>query len=148
MNLNEAKSLLDQISATDGRRVPEAMPAAWLRILGKFSYMDCQAAAEKHFEESTEWLMPAHIVRAVKSRRSQRLQSLGPIEVGRHERLDAAEEVQVVREIRQAVADGALSEDGYRWYANGGVPWSDFKLTLRPLSPGAPQNCSLGPGSA
>lgn len=138
MNLNEAKALLDQISATDGRRVLEAMPAAWLRILGRFSYLDCQAAIEKHFEESTEWLMPAHIVQAVKAKRSQRLQAIGPVNVNRYERLDAAEEVQTIREIKQHLADGTITAHEYHEYQNSPVTWDEFKtkhtlaLTTRP----------------
>ena len=138
MNLNETKALLDQISATDGRRVPEAMPAAWLRILGRFSYLDCQAAIEKHFEESTEWLMPAHIVQAVKTKRTQRLQAIGPVNVNRHERLDAAEEVQTIREIKQHLADGTISAEDYHEYQSSPVTWDEFKtkhtlaLTTRP----------------
>ena len=113
MNLNEAKALLDQISATDGRRVPEAMPAAWLRILGRFSYLDCQAAIEKHFEESTEWLMPAHIVQAVKAKRTQRLQAIGPVNVNRYGGLGGAGGVEVSRESKQHLADGTIAAEDY-----------------------------------
>ena len=148
MNLNEAKALLDQISATDGRRVPEAMPAAWLRILGRFSYLDCQAAIEKHFEESTEWLMPAHIVQAVKAERSHRLQAIGPVNVNRHERLDAAEEVQTIREIKQHLADGTISAEDYHEYQSSPVTWEEFKTDHARLATNNAQALAMRPGAA
>lgn len=148
VNLNEVKALLDQISATDGRRVPEAMPAAWLRILGRFSYLDCQAAIEKHFEESTEWLMPAHIVKAVKAKRTQRLQAIGPVNINRHERLDAAEEVQTIREIKQHLADGTITAEDYRFYQNSPVTWEEFKTDHAQLATSSTQALTTRPGAA
>lgn len=148
MNLNEAKALLDQISATDGRRVPEAMPAAWLRILGRFSYLDCQAAIEKHFEESTEWLMPAHIVQAVKAKRTQRLQAIGPVNVNRYERLGAAEEVQTIREIKQRLADGTISAEDYHEYQSSPVTWEEFKTDRARLTTHGTQALATRQGAA
>ena len=110
--------------------------------------MDCQAAIEKHFEESTEWLMPAHIVQAVKAKRAHRLQSIGPVNVNRYERLDAAEEVQTIREIKQHLADGTISAEDYHEYQSSPVTWEEFKTDHARLATNNMQALTTRPGAA
>lgn len=58
----EVAKLLTVIAVVDNREIDRARVAEWTRILGHISFDLARRAVELHFAESTEYLMPAHIV--------------------------------------------------------------------------------------
>lgn len=73
MNLAETHALLTLISgAFDNRRFDDATVIAWQPIFADLPFDDCRAAVSRHFAESNDYLMPAHIRRLAKNIRAQR----------------------------------------------------------------------------
>ena len=77
MNYSETAQVLAAMQIYDNRRVDETTVKAWHRVLRRYTLPDCLNAVEAHYTESTDWLMPAHIIRRVKSVRGRRLQLAG-----------------------------------------------------------------------
>lgn len=127
MTIEEMKSLLRQIIATDGRRTSADMPAAWHRILGEYSYLDCQQAVEEHYRESTEWLTPGHIVKRVRAIRKKRLDSVGSWIEPNSGDMRLEDYSGVTRQLTEAIASGRMSKTEYEAYRNSRVPFADWE---------------------
>lgn len=65
MNRAEIAQLLGLAAARDRRTVGTADVAAWFEDLGDLDFVDARTAISRHFRETTDWLMPAHIRRHV-----------------------------------------------------------------------------------
>lgn len=63
MNLAETNDLLTFISSYDRRRFDDATVIAWQLVVADLPYGDCRAAVVEHFTNSTDYLMPVHVVR-------------------------------------------------------------------------------------
>lgn len=72
MNLQEVDRLLTIIKNVDNRRIDDATVIVWREILGDLPFEDCVMAATKHFAESTDYLLPAHIRQGVLAIRNER----------------------------------------------------------------------------
>lgn len=72
MNRSETALLLGSIAARDQRTVGETDVLAWHEDLGDLPFEDTRAAVSRHFRESTDRIMPAHIRRQVKIIRDER----------------------------------------------------------------------------
>lgn len=72
MNRSETALLLGAIAARDQRTVGEADVLAWLEDLGDLPFEDTRAAVRRHFRDSTDRIMPAHIRRQVRIIRDER----------------------------------------------------------------------------
>lgn len=72
MNLSETADLLTAMSAYDRRTIGDGDVIAWQAILSDASFDDCLEAVKQHYAEHTEWIMPAHVRRAVRDMVSQR----------------------------------------------------------------------------
>ena len=73
MNKLEVAKLLTAASAIDNRKIQDETVEAWYAVLHAYDYADCAEAVRQHFEESTEYLLPAHVragVRRVRELRS------------------------------------------------------------------------------
>lgn len=66
MNEPEAFKLLALASARDGRTVDAAVAKVWSEDLKRIDYSDAVEALAIHYRESTDWLLPAHVVRNVR----------------------------------------------------------------------------------
>lgn len=69
MTRDDAGLLLRYIASRDGRKVDDAIAAAWFDDLGDIGYEDARAAVGEHYRTSEDKIMPAHIryrVRATK----------------------------------------------------------------------------------
>lgn len=60
--------MLARIQVLDNRQVDELTIQAWQPLMADVRYEDAVEAVNTHFRDSTDYLQPAHIVRAVKSR--------------------------------------------------------------------------------
>lgn len=79
MKPSEAAMLLGVASAYDRRTVGQADAEAWAAALGGLDLNDCRQAIIDHYADSTEWLMPAHIKRAVRRIRGKRCADYGTL---------------------------------------------------------------------
>lgn len=75
MNLEETDQLLTLIQNVDKRRIDDATVLVWHEILGDLPFADCVVAVTNHFRESTDYLMPAHIVRGAREIERQRIRA-------------------------------------------------------------------------
>lgn len=86
MTRSQAALLLGLAAARDRRTVGEADVLAWAEDLADVDFQDAREALGRHFRDSTDWLLPAHIRALVKviradRRRGQNLPALpGPFE--------------------------------------------------------------------
>lgn len=62
----EAFQLLTLASARDGRNVSQAVAKVWADDLATIDLRDAVQAAKEHYQESTDWLMPAHVIQGVR----------------------------------------------------------------------------------
>lgn len=65
MNIAETTNALALAQAFDNRTVGEVNIRAWHSILSGADARDVMAAIRDHYAGTTEWIMPAHILRAV-----------------------------------------------------------------------------------
>jgi hypothetical protein len=72
MNMIETTRLLAKVQACDGRPVGEAMVLAWQETLADVPYPDAMNAVPRHYRESTDFLMPAHLVKLVAQLQAER----------------------------------------------------------------------------
>ena len=63
MTPQEAAAVLAKAQAYDRRTVGEADILAWQEALADVDLADALAAVTAHYRESTDWLMPAHVLR-------------------------------------------------------------------------------------
>ena len=63
MEEREAFQLLTLASARDGRTVSQATARVWASDLERIALVDAVQAAQLHYRESTDWLMPAHVIK-------------------------------------------------------------------------------------
>ena len=73
MTIEEVAHLLATIVAYDNRNVGKAALAAWSEAARRGDWTSDEAlnAVHAHFAESTEWLMPAHVTKAIRARREE-----------------------------------------------------------------------------
>lgn len=133
MRHDDIVQLLALISSTDGRKLGRHTPAAWMEILGDYEYADCRAAVIEHFRTSTDWLTPAHIVRAVKAQRGKRLKAIGgPVQPNRADHA-AGSELEARRTLIEAVASGRMSAEEYAEYAASDIRLADWGSRQLPV---------------
>lgn len=65
MNYAETHTLLELAQSVDNRKFDDMTVASWHAILGHLPYEDCARAVVEHFRASTDYLLPAHVARAV-----------------------------------------------------------------------------------
>lgn len=69
MNRTEVGQLLALAALVDNRTVTPEACLMWHELTGAIPYQDAVEAMHAHYRESTDWLMPAHVVRRVTSMR-------------------------------------------------------------------------------
>lgn len=72
MNLAETAVLLAKAAAVDQRTVGEADVRAWQEILAAVDLPDALTAVTRHYAETADRLMPAHVIRHAKAIRADR----------------------------------------------------------------------------
>lgn len=72
MNKTEVAKLLTIASSIDNRNVNEVAVEGWYAVLHSLPFEDCARAVKAHFEDSTEYLMPAHVKAGVKRIKAER----------------------------------------------------------------------------
>lgn len=78
MKRSEAALLLAKIAAYDRRTVGDSDIEAWAEALdGQVTLQDAMTAIRDHFRETTDWLMPADVIRRAKMLRILRIRAAG-----------------------------------------------------------------------
>lgn len=78
MKDSEAAVILCKIAAYDRRTIGEADATAWAEALdGLVTIEDALTAVRDHFRESTEWIMPKHVIERSGKLRSKRIRESG-----------------------------------------------------------------------
>lgn len=71
MNKVEVAKLMTRASAMDNRIVTEEKVEAWFEVLHSVPYEFAVQAVNNHFKESTDYLLPAHIVAGARRARDR-----------------------------------------------------------------------------
>lgn len=72
MKKSEVLKLLTIASAFDNRRPTDEQVDAWFAVIGDLDYSDSEQAVREHFRESTDWMLPGHVVAGVRALRAER----------------------------------------------------------------------------
>jgi hypothetical protein len=70
----EAAALLTVAAAFDNRKPDADAAKAWSIALGNLPFVDCRDAIVQHYRATDAWLMPSHIIAAVRKVRRDRLE--------------------------------------------------------------------------
>lgn len=112
MKPSDAAKLVTIASHIDNRDPSREAAEAWAAVLtaaGVESVPDCVAAIGQHFAESTDYLVPAEIIRRVKEIRRRRLVDAGTPDLPPG--LNQIEERRWAKAWRNAIAAGASREE-------------------------------------
>lgn len=110
MNPAEAQSLLTIAAAFDNRKPDADAARAWAAALDGLPFIDCRDAIVKHYRNSSDWLMPGHVIAAVKQVRAKRIADAGHLLIP-PAGLTEPEERAWLGAARRRVADGEAPED-------------------------------------
>jgi hypothetical protein len=72
MTPDEVVKVLARIQADDNRDIGKVTVASWSQLIGDLDFQDAIDAVILHRRESTDWLMPAHVIRNVARIRARR----------------------------------------------------------------------------
>lgn len=130
MKPSEAAALLTVIARTDKRTFGEPEAISWADILTKANVgvKDAITAAQDHFGESRDYLMPIHIIERARVIRRERMTAAGPCRMPGD--LTLAQEMVWRRAWIAAVTDGA---DDPQQLANEAVGIENRPLELVPM---------------
>lgn len=76
MTPTDAAKLLTLAAAYDNRKPDPDAAAAWAAALGNLSPRDCNHAIVAHYRESSEWMMPVHVITRVRAMRVERMKAV------------------------------------------------------------------------
>lgn len=133
MRLTETGALLALISAYDNRNFNEETTAAWYDLLSPYTLAEAKHAVKKHYSESRDWLMPADVLRIIKTERRNRLAKVETIVPSRADMTDTAAELVTAKALSKAIASGELTPEAYETYLRGNTPWTAFRQGLHEL---------------
>lgn len=133
MRLTETGELLALISAYDNRNFNKETTAAWYDLLHPYTLAEAKYAVKKHYAESRDWLMPADVLRIIKTERRNRLAKVETIVPSRADMTSTAAELATTKALSKAIASGELTPEAYEDYMRGNTPWTTYQRGLREL---------------
>ena len=133
MRLTETGQLLALISAYDNRNFNEETTAAWYDLLAPYTLAEAKHAVKSHYAESRDWLMPADVLRIIKTERRRRLAKVETIVPSRADMTTTAAELATTKALSKAIASGELTAEAYEAYMRGNTPWTTYRRGLRQL---------------
>lgn len=130
MKPSEAAVILAKISAYDRRTSGDADAEAWAEALdGQVTIQDALTAVRDHFRESTEWLMPAEVIRRAREIRRRRVREIGTPDVPAD--LTQAQEREWVRVFWGEINDPQGRPSHYRPTMQDGMNAANRALGIR-----------------
>lgn len=133
MNLSETGEALALASEYDNRHFTKETSAAWWELLNPYTLDEAKHAIRKHYNESREWLMPADVLRIIKTERRNRLARVETIVPSRADMTSTAAELATTKALSKAIASGELTPEAYEDYMRGHTPWVTYRQGLREL---------------
>ena len=133
MNLSETGEALALASEYDNRHFTKETSAAWWELLHPYTLDEAKHAIRKHYNESREWLMPADVLRIIKTERRTRLAKVETIVPSRADMTSTAAELATTKALSKAIASGELTPEAYEAYMRGNTPWVTYRRGLREL---------------
>lgn len=133
MRLTETGALLALISAYDNRNFNEETTAAWYDLLSPYTLAEAKHAVKKHYSETRDWLMPADVLRIIKTERRARLAKVETIVPSRADMTDTAAELATTKALSKAIASGELTPEQYGDYLRSDTPWSTYRRGILAL---------------
>lgn len=111
MNQQEAAALLGIAAAFDNRKPDADAAKAWSVTLDGYRFTDVRDVIVAHYRDTDTWLMPSHIIAAVKRLRAKRLHDAG--DPTPPPDLTPLETIAWLRDWRSKVGDGDTPESAY-----------------------------------
>ena len=108
MNVEETSNLLTAIQNVDNRRIDDATVLVWHEIVGDLPFADCLMAVTRHFGESTDYLMPVHVVqgaREIERERIRRADHRRALESARPAERPLKDRSQEIQDFVQSIRD-------------------------------------------
>jgi hypothetical protein len=107
----EAAALLAVAAAFDNRRPDADAAQAWSLALHGYRFEDCRDVIVQHYRTTGDWLMPHHVLTAVKKMRTKRLDEA--VEPPPPPDLTPLETLAWLKDIRRRIANGEdVSDQG------------------------------------
>lgn len=106
MTPGDAARVLGACALYDNRTVGAADAAAWFQVIGDLDAKDAIEAVTRHYAESTDRIMPAHIRRGVKAIQDERR----PPEIAPARGLPSRFEEDINREVRMKRGGAGVRE--------------------------------------
>lgn len=116
MKTHEAAALLAVAAGLDNRKPDASTAESWAIALKNIRIEDGREAVYAHYRESTDWLMPAHIIRLVRAARTERLKLAGDVQPPASiEAIDDPDEFDRayrawLRNVRDLIASGQMPD--------------------------------------
>ena len=104
MKPTEAAALLTVAAAFDNRKPDPDAAKAWSLALDGYRFEDCRDVIVQHYRTTGDWLMPHHVLTAVKRMRAKRLHEA--VEPPPPPDLTPLETLAWLKDIRRRIADG------------------------------------------
>lgn len=133
MRLSEAGEVMELINMYDSRQVTKEVSTAWYDLIYPYTLDEAKYAVKKHYNESDEWLMPAHIIKIIKAERRTRLAKVETIVPSRADMTDTAAELATTKALSKAIASGELTPEAYEAYVRGNTPWLTYRRGILAL---------------
>ena len=137
MRLTETGALLALISAYDNRNFNEETTAAWYDLLSPYTLAEAKHAVKKHYSETRDWLMPADVLRIIKTERRRRLAKVETIVPSRADMTTTAAELATTKALSKAIASGQLTPEQYGDYLRSDTPWLTYRRGILALKEAA-----------
>lgn len=134
MNQQEAAALLGIAAAFDNRKPDADAAKAWSVALDGFRFEDVRDVIVAHYRTSNEWLMPSHIITAVKRIRAKRIADTVLPEPPAELDGDPVATNAWIAATRRAIGDGNPPASGYGELRPRNMP-DLLQLTQRPEDP-------------
>jgi hypothetical protein len=113
VNLVETDQLLTIIQNLSGRTTAadDATVIVWQQILGDLAYDDCVQAVAAHFRDTTDYLLPGHIVAGVRAIRNARAAAVPsePLALPSRFELDDARDERIKRHLPELLAKWSMT---------------------------------------
>jgi hypothetical protein len=109
----EAAALLTVAAAFDNRKPDADAAQAWAMALDDLPFADCRDAIVAHYRKTADWLMPAHVITAVRAVRTSRLEDAPvltppPGPEGESDAEMVARQLVWLKEARRRIANGEV----------------------------------------
>jgi hypothetical protein len=122
----EAAALLAVAAAFDNRKPDADAAAAWSLALDGLRFVDCREVVVEHYRRSNDWLMPNHVIGAVRRLRDKRIALAGDLTPPPN--LTPLETIAWLGDARRTIADGESVDADYGELKQRHLP----DLRLRP----------------